>query len=449
MTRDEESGMTRDGTVTVRESTLLPGARLAECVLEVIEGPDRGRRFLLGPGRLELGASRRCDVTLSDPTVSSRHARLTLLADGIALEDLDSKNGTRYLGSRVRSIVVQAGATFELGTSRLVILPPETAAGPPPTRTSYGELIGTSLAWRRVFGTLERLERCEATVLLQGETGVGKSAVAREIHAHSPRAARPMATLDCGAVPSTLLASELFGHARGAFTGAVKDRAGIVQGADGSTLLLEEIGDLPLELQPMLLRLLESREYQRVGEAHTRRIDVRIIAATHLDLQAAVAGGSFRQDLYYRLGVIAVRIPPLRECREDIVPLAIRFLEGLGTAPAALTAGQRVLLETYDWPGNARQLRNAVERLAVTGDLFGPGGHPANPAAPPPRWEGDFHANKAEVVRQFEHDYLVAQLTDCQGNLSAAARQSGLARNHLRDLLRRHAIDVDRFRRGS
>jgi len=435
--------MSHDQTMTISESTLLPGARLDDCILEVIDGPDRGLRFPLGPGQVVLGASRRCDVTLTDPTISSRHARLTVLADGVRLEDLDSKNGTRYLGSRVSSIVIQAGATFELGTCRLTILPPEAAELDPPTRTGYGELIGASLAWRLVFGTLERLESSQATVLLQGETGVGKSLVAQEIHRHSPRADRALATLDCGAVSPTLLGSELFGHARGAFTGAVKDRDGLVQSADGSTLLLEEIGDLPLELQPTLLRLLEAREYQRVGDPRPRRSDVRVIAATHHDLQAAIAEGRFRQDLYYRLGVITVRVPALRECREDIVPLATRFLERLG-APLELTAGQRVLLESYDWPGNARQLRNAVERFYVTGDFFGP-----STTQPAPRWgEGDFHAHKAEVVRQFERDYLVALLTDCQGNLSAASRQSGLARNHLRDLLKRHAIDVDRFRAG-
>ena len=434
-----------DETVSIRESTLLPGARLGDCVLEVIEGPDSGQRFPIAPGHMVIGASRRSDVRLSDPTVSSRHARLTLLADGIGIEDLDSKNGTTYLGSRVRSIVVQPGATFALGETRIAIVPPEAADGPL-TRARYGELIGASLPWRRVFATLERLEGCEATVLLQGETGVGKSAVARAIHDHSPRAGREIAMLDCGAVPAGLLASELFGHVRGAFTGAAKDRDGLVQIADGSTLLLEEIGDLPLALQPMLLRLIESREYHRVGEARPRRTDVRVIAATHHDLKQAVEERRFRQDLYYRLGVITVRVPPLRECREDIVPLATRFLEQQGIRPARLTAGQRVVLESYDWPGNARQLRNAVERFAVTGDFFAPSSHD-DPGRPATRWgEGDFHVHKAEVVRLFERDYLLALLTDCGGNVSAAARKSGLARNHLRDLLKRHAIDPDRFR---
>jgi transcriptional regulator with GAF, ATPase, and Fis domain len=432
-----------DETITIRESTLLPGSRLDDCLLEVVEGPDRGQRFPIAPGHMVIGASRRSDICLSDPTVSSRHARLTLLADGIGIDDLDSKNGTTYLGSRVRSIVVQPGATFALGETRIAIVPPE-AAEDPVTRTSYGGLVGASLPWRRVFATLERVEGCEATVLLQGETGVGKSAVARAIHEHSPRAAREIATLDCGAVPAGLLASELFGHVRGAFTGAAKDREGLVRVADGSTLLLEEVGDLPLELQPMLLRLLESREYHRVGEARSRQTDVRIIAATHHDLKEAVDQHRFRQDLYYRLGVITIRIPPLRECREDIVPLAARFLERQ-IGEARLTAGQRVVLESYDWPGNARQLRNAVERFAVTGDFFGSTSHGGRPTT---RWgEGDFHVHKAEVVRQFEHDYLIALLTECQGNLSAAARRSGLARNYLRDLLKRHTINPDNFRR--
>jgi transcriptional regulator with PAS, ATPase and Fis domain len=306
----------------------------------------------------------------------------------------------------------------------------------------FGALLGCSVAMRRIFALLPRIAASDATVLLEGETGTGKGLLADTIHQASRRSDGPFQLLDCGVIPPTLIESELFGHERGAFTGAHAARAGIFEAAHGGTVFLDEIGELPLELQPKLLRVLEERMVRRVGATQQRQLDFRLIAATNVDLRGAVNRGVFRSDLYFRLNVIALRVPSLRERRED-VPLLIahfydQFTGGSGSEPPAEWVAE---LSGHDWPGNVRELRAAVERTVLLGD---PGmwrslqvGDPEAIDAEP---ELSFRAAKERAVAQWEASYLHSLYERCDRNLSLAARNARMDRTHLRELLRRRGV---------
>ncbi len=303
----------------------------------------------------------------------------------------------------------------------------------------FGTILGRSPALQRVLEQAARVApHGDVTVLLGGETGTGKELLARAIHYHSPRAAAPFVEINCAAIPGNLLESELFGHERGAFTGAVAARPGLFELAHGGTLFLDEIGHLPLELQPKLLRALESREIRRVGGQSTRRIDVRVLGATHVDLAAAVRRGEFREDLYYRLNVVVLRLPPLRERGDDVELLAETFLGRLadryGLPVPPLTPEARALLRAHPWPGNVRELRNTIERALV---LSPPGTlhldvlrEPAQPDAGPASGL-PFPADLATLSRAAAARML--ELT--HGNKSEAARRLGISRPRLQRLL--------------
>jgi DNA-binding NtrC family response regulator len=326
-------------------------------------------------------------------------------------------------------------------------------AAPPSVRQEFGGLVGCSLAMRQVFGVLEKVAPTNATLLLTGETGTGKGATARAIHSQSSRASAPFVVVDCGAISPTLIESELFGHERGAFTGATDARAGACEEADGGTLFLDEVDDLPLELQPKLLRVLEEREVKRLGAVRPVRLDLRVIAATKVDLRQAVKDGTFREDLYFRLSVVQVELPPLRERREDISLLCQVFLdpEEAGTVWDQLSPALRDQLESYHWPGNVRELRNVLERIryvGVTGQL----GFAPLPPEPEPQeasssdqglpvdFERPFREVKSELIDAFEREYLERLLERDGGNIAAAARSAGLNRKYFYDLLRKHGL---------
>jgi transcriptional regulator with PAS, ATPase and Fis domain len=295
---------------------------------------------------------------------------------------------------------------------------------------------------RACFAVLERTAETTATLLLEGETGTGKSKAARAVHELGGRAHGPFLTLDCGAIPANLLESELFGHRRGAFTGAIEDRAGIFEDAHGGTVFLDEIGEIPLELQPKLLKALEDREVRRLGSTSYRSIDVRVIAATNRDLRAEVNAGRFRADLYYRLAVVRVAIPPLRQRPEDIGPIAERLLARLAASPetsAALRSPEFVArLATAAWPGNVRELRNHLERCLVFRDAL----PPTDVAAAAPAAGAAIDQPYAEARRQaldaFERAYVRGLLDVHGGNVSKAAEAAELDRAYLYRLLRRH-----------
>jgi DNA-binding NtrC family response regulator len=366
-------------------------------------------------------------------------------AGGFEVTDLESRNGTHLDGVALTRALVPVGAVLRLGRSLLQLMPAEEVVEIPPSEsTRFGELIGGSVAMRQVFALLGRAAASEASVLFLGESGTGKELAARAVHDQSPRARGPFVVFDCGAASDTLIASDLFGHVKGAFTGADRDRRGAFASADGGTLFLDEIGDLPLELQPKLLRLLEAGEVTPVGSNRRDRHDVRVVAATHRDLWAEVGQGTFRGDLYYRLAVVEVHLPPLRQRKEDIPELVRLFLQRAGADAGGVTGPNLERLLDYHFPGNVRELRNVITRAVA---LRPPGAgfdqmpvmlRPAAPVgtdAPAVRADRPFHEAKAEVVQRFERAYLTDLLARAEGNLSAAARLAGVERKHLYKLL--------------
>ncbi len=432
-------------------STLQLEARSGEemgakgCTLRVVDGPDVGKVFPLTTGELVVGSGEEADFRLSDAAVSSRHCRIAVSDAGLQAEDLGSTNGTWYLGSRIGRATLGVGAVLKVGRSRIALSSLEQGGGAQASaRTSYGRLLGESLEMRRLFALLERLEAVDYSVLLIGETGVGKEVIGREIHEHSKRATGPWEIFDCGAVAPNLIESELFGHTKGAFTGAVAERRGVFARANGGTILLDEIGELPLELQPKLLRVLESREVRPVGGNAALPVDVRVIAATHRDLVAAVRNKTFREDLYFRLNVVTLPIPPLRSRREDI-PALVQHFVAAAAGDVAISADTLELFTCgYDWPGNVRELRNAVARVLALGtvpDALRPseGGAEAGSDAPGGAGESYLQAKK-RVLDAFERDYLVTQLQRAGNNIAQAARLAGMDRSYFKRILRRHGL---------
>ncbi len=347
-----------------REARVL---RLRAAVLEVLDGPDQGRTARIDHPLFVIGTGEGADLRVTDPTVSREHLRISLTEGGIVLRDEGSKNGTWLGPVRVAEATLSQDATLKLGTLTLRIrLEPDAIDLPLSQKSQFGEAIGESGAMRHIFSVLERAAPSDVTVLLEGESGVGKEVLARSIHALSPRARGPFVTVDCGAIPKDLMESELFGHQKGAFTGANEGRAGLFEQAESGTLFLDELGELPLELQPKLLRVLERREVRRVGGREVKRVDTRVVAATNRRLAEAVRRGEFRQDLFYRLAVARVVIPPLRDRPEDVLPLA-RSLFRAVVGDEAIPGDFAQMLRSYRWPGNVRELRNVIERYALLG----------------------------------------------------------------------------------
>jgi len=406
-------------------------------------------QFRLRMGSCVLGAGSGAHIVVAGSTVSRRHAELTLVPDGVVAQDLGSRNGTYYLGQRVDRMVLALGSRITLGgpAGVQVAIDVDTDAlrealgeGAP----SYGGMVGASPEMRRLFATLKRLEGSLVHVLVQGESGVGKELVARAIHAGSARADRPLVVVNCGAIARELVLSELFGHRRGAFTGAVESRVGAFEAADGGTLFLDEVGELPIDVQPALLRALESGAVRPVGETAEKKVSVRIVAATNRDLEEDVREGRFRGDLYYRLAVVKLTVPPLRERPADVELLARTFARasGIGELPPDVLAS----LAARSWPGNARELRNAVEAYAALGGLAEGGAAPGELAGLDHALQrtidpGRPYAEQKELVSdRFTRTYLSLLLAKTGGNQSEAARISGLERSYLGKLLVKHGI---------
>ncbi|HEY6871837.1 MAG TPA: sigma-54 dependent transcriptional regulator [Geobacteraceae bacterium] len=302
-------------------------------------------------------------------------------------------------------------------------------------RAEFKSIVGISRGMERVFAVVRKVADTEATVLITGESGTGKELVARAIHSLSTRRANPFVAINCAAIPRELLESELFGHVKGAFTGAVRDKAGKFQAADGGTLFLDEVGELPVDLQPKLLRALQEREVEPVGGASPRKLDVRVVAATNADLEEAIAAGTFREDLYYRLAVIPVHLPPLRD-RPDDIPLLVRHFVAKHGAPAVAFAPEALAaFAGYAWPGNVRELENTVERLLIlrNSDAIGL-------AELPDKIRGGGRDRGGRVVNlppegysleQLEREVVVEALERCDWNQAAAARFLRIPRHTL------------------
>jgi DNA-binding NtrC family response regulator len=418
--------------------------------LVVVDGPDAGAEVpIAGPS--EIGADPSCALVLTDPAVSRRHARVTIGNGSVVVTDLESRNGTFVGEARIREAEVPIGSVLRIGKSVVAVqLRWRIREVPPSTARAFGDLYGESLAMREIFAVLERVARSDVTVLVEGESGTGKELVARSIHRASRRNSGPYVVFDCSAVPADLAESELFGHKKGAFSGATSDRPGAFRSAHGGTLCLDELGELPLDLQPKLLRALENREVRPVGEDAPRKIDVRVVASTNRDLNAEVQRGRFRADLLYRLEVVKVRMPPLRARPEDIGGLVERLLRN-DLPPGDRIEGENLRkLASYAWPGNVRELKNTLARAVALGagarfaDLvFNVGPRTsAMPATIGFEFPGvaepmPFKDAKAQLIEAFERAYVGALRKRHPDNVQRAAEAAGLSRKHLYDLLKR------------
>ncbi len=318
-------------------------------------------------------------------------------------------------------------------------------------RYEYDNIIGRSEAMQEIFATIERVAPTRATVLLAGESGVGKDLIARAIHFHSPRRDRPLVKINCSAIPENLMESELFGYEKGAFTGAATAKPGKFEQADTGTVMLDEIGDVPPAIQVKLLRILQEREFERLGSNVTRHIDVRVIAATNQDLRAALEQGTFREDLYYRLNVVPMNIPPLRERKQDIAFLANHFLRKLapdsGRPVESISDDAMEKLVGYHWPGNVRELENVIERALILcrGSQLEPDDIKLE-MAPRARAAGDTNQHhflpEGMTLDQYEQELIREALRRADGNKSQAARLLGLTRNALRYRLTQMGLEA-------
>ncbi len=395
-----------------------------------------------------IGAHPSNDVVLNDPLVSRFHCEITAGPAGLRLRDLGSRNGTIVDGVVAYDALLRDGSVIRVGSSSLrVALSEQSLPVRLSSRTSFGGLVGASAAMRAAFARLERAAASDATVLLEGETGTGKEAAAQALHDAGARREGPFVVVDCSAIPESLIEAELFGHEKGAFTGATERRIGAFEEASGGTIFLDEIGELPLAMQPKLLRVLEQRTLRRVGGNARIPADVRVIAATNRNLRAEVNEGRFRPDLYYRLAVVTIVLPPVRERPEDIALLADHLLASLGAddeARASLHSPEVLARwKRGAWPGNVRELRNHLEHLLVMDEVLADDlvTGPDEPASAP--WtEIDPTLSYADARRhalaEFERAWAPALLAHHGGNVSEAARAAGMDRAYLHRLLRRH-----------
>lgn len=392
-----------------------------------------------------VGSDPKNDVTVDDDTVSRFHLELRRSEARVEVRDLHSTNGTSVGQALLydTSVLVEPGAEVQLGQTRIGIGDGKLVFVDPP-RTSSSSILGNSAAIQELLVNVDRVAGLDVPVVIQGESGTGKELVAQALHDGSPRRNGPFVTVDCGALTPTLASSELLGHVAGAFTGAVRKHAGAFERANGGTLFLDELGELPVETQATLLGVLERRRLQRVGDTRSIAVDVRVVSATHRDLRKGVNDGSFRLDLFYRLGVVLLALPPLRERLEDIPVLADHFLREAGVDAKfaqVFSPKDAERMRKYSWPGNVRELRNAVLGTFALGS--------------PPSWssggdeKGDpietvlglpYRDAKRDLLNRFEQRYLNDLLDRTDGNVRKAARYANMNRSYLIELLERHGL---------
>jgi DNA-binding NtrC family response regulator len=435
-------GKKHDDEANVTDQVTAPreiGVDVATFEVEAESGPKAGTRWTIDAGSTVLvGKSHVCEICLDDARVSRRHATLEPRGAELVVTDTESTNGV-FVGSvRVGKAWLANGDRVRVGDTTLVV---RVTSAPRSVRlsakTGFGRLVGESVAMRRLYPMLRKLAAADVPVVIEGETGTGKEVLAESLHDKGPRANGPFVVFDCTTVASTLLEAALFGHERGAFTGATQRRAGVFEQADGGTLFLDEIGDLDLALQAKLLRALERREVQRVGGEKWIKVDVRILAATRRNLDDAVAKGQFRDDLFFRLAVARVELPPLRARTGDIGLLAAHFWRSLG-GEGMLPEDLRRDLERSTWPGNVRELHNAVARHLALGDL-------ATEAPRPTAAHADtierilaldlpFARARERLVEEFAQRYVDRVVAAHDGNVTRAAAAAGLGRRYLQML---------------
>lgn len=435
---------------------------LRKCQLLVLEGGDKGKKQTLSKNKTTIGKKEGNDITLDDKTISRNHAEIEYTADSFLLRDLDSTNGTYVNGTRVKEAYLLPGDRIKIGRTIMEFTAfDEKVKIDPSQKTEFGKMVGSSTKMRQIFTILERISPTLATVIIEGDTGTGKDLVAQAVHEHSPRRNKPFVVFDCSAVAPNLIESELFGHEKGSFTGAVRSRKGAFEEANTGTIFLDEIGELTLDLQPKLLRALEQREIKRVGANSPVNIDVRVVCATNRNLRKEVSEGRFREDLYYRLSVVKIRLPSLAERPEDIEALIERFLtiskfNMLGDGKLKITRVDDEALKTlkrYLWPGNVRELMNVIERSVSFAEgntltkahldaVFSETEHDEEDRTERLMTPTDipFKDAKQQVVENFEKEYLLELLRKNNHNISAAAREAKIDRKHIRNLLKKYDI---------
>jgi len=437
--------------------------------ISCVQGAEAGQQWNFEQDVIRLGSLRTGDVTLTDSTVSRCHAEIVRTRDGTILRDLGSTNGT-FLGAvRIKEVFLTPDTRFRVGRTEMIFTAYEEVIEIEPSKEDrFEDLVGSSVAMREVFGILDRVAPTDLTVLIAGETGTGKELASRAVHARSRRCNGPLVVFDCGATPENLVESELFGHKRGAFTGAVEARPGVFELADGGTIFLDEIGELPLELQPKLLRVLEQREVRRVGGTQTKTVDVRVVAATNRNLRDEVSMGRFREDLYYRLAVVEVTLPPIRDRLTDLPKLVDHLLRNAehNRGVKGITPEVLEIFNAYHWPGNVRELNNVIERALPFCDLeyisletlpdslrtASTQGAQRNAAKPKPTTQSivppsgpetaplPFKDAKDQLVEAFERQYLLDLLEAHDGNVSKAARAAQMDRKSITRLMKKHDI---------
>jgi DNA-binding NtrC family response regulator len=420
--------------------------------LTAVSGPGAGRSLAMQHALATAGRHATNDLVLNDPRVSGVHLELRRQGERIHVRDAMSTNGTWLGPHRVTEIELALGAELTVGDTLLKL---DLDGGATPAATSaeesFGDLVGQNDSMRELFATLARIAPKNIGLLVQGETGTGKEEVARAIHARSPRAGQPFVVIDATSLRETLAESLLFGHEKGAFTGANERRVGLFEAAHGGTVFLDEIGELPAVLQAKFLRVLERHEVTRVGSQTPIKTDVRVIAASHRDLRHEIDAGRFREDLYFRLAQLRVLLPPLRDRADDIPMLCQKLLAGIvGDRAVMIESSALAHLAAQPWPGNVRELRNVLARAAalctddvirrvdVAGEGFGFRGTREERTALDV--SGPFVPAKDRAIERFESAYLSALMKRCNGNLSLASREADLARHHLRDLLKKRGL---------
>jgi two-component system response regulator HydG len=420
-------------------------------VLSIHEGPDAGLEVVVdghAASRLLVGQSPACDVRLHDREVSRRHMALQLAGSTLRVKDLGSTNGTFVDSVGVGEAFLRGGETLRIGaTSFLVTRGPQTGGAPTSRASHFGRVYGVSREMRRLYPLCQKLAGLELPVIIEGETGTGKEMLAESLHEQGARPNGPFVVFDCTAVPPNLVESELFGHERGAFTGAVTARAGVFEQAHGGTILIDEIGDLAMDLQPKLLRAIERSEVRRVGGNKWIQFDARVLAATRRDLDQEVVAGRFRDDLFHRLAVTRIELPPLRERKGDVTYLAQRFARETFGSEDALPGDVLARWDRLDWPGNVRQLRNAVMKYVTLGEFKVAESFTAAESPPPPlpsapgdsldsilRQDLPLPLAKQRLIAEFTQRYVARVLEQHGGNVMRAAAASGIARRYFQIL---------------
>ena len=421
------------------------GLPIRTLCVQVLEGPDAGLVHRAREDKLAIGTADGNDLVLADDSVSRYHVELSRGRTGVRIADCGSTNGTLIQGIHVVIGEAPAGTVLQLGRTRLKVTDGDEVTVDVSDRDVLGGLRGRSPAMRRLMSSIERAARSEVSVLLIGESGTGKEVVARALHDLGSRAGQPFVAVDCGALAPSLVASELFGHERGAFTGADQQHVGAFERAGGGTLFLDEIGELPLALQANLLGALERRRIRRLGGRDDLPIDVRVVSATNRDVRGDVNSGAFRLDLYYRLAVVTLQLPPLRDRSEDIELLVEHFLREYGHEGAIeelISPATMRSLATHHWPGNVRELRNLIEATLAMGEApafeAAPPGDPSDPIAA--LLAMPYRTAREQLLQQFEARYLPALLARADGNVSRAARTAQMNRSHLLEMLQRHHL---------